>query len=327
MPATTTKAARFTRAATDKALWFTERDRVLLAALYRYHLLTTHQLVTLHPGSAQKTRWRLRELFDAGYVHRYNTKIDLTLPGSEPIVHALTDRGADWLAENCPEFERLKSRYNENNARRTLASIPHVLMVADILLRFELACYYQPETAAFLAQPALLARLPEASRRRRAPTQWNCRVAYQGQTLTIGNHPDQVFGLVNRARPEGHNTLYFFLEADRGSETVQPVTGHLGKATLYRKLLAYYHTHLLKAHQATFGDWMRNFRVLFVVDSRGRGRGGKTRLENLLETARAATENRLPDLFLFTTYDALQASENPLTHSWVNAHGEPRLLL
>ena len=326
MPATR-RASRFTRDATAQTLGFTKRDRILLYALYRYPLLTTHQLATLHPGSAQKTRWRLRELFDAGYVHRYNTKTDLTIPGSEPIVYALTDRGATWLSAHCPDIERLKVRYNENNARRTLASIPHGLMVADLLLRFELACTYQPEAAAFLAQAALLARLPEARRRRRTPTQWNCLVAHQGQTLTVGNHPDQVFGLINRARPEGRNTLYFFLEADRGTETVQPVSGHLGKATLYRKLLAYYHTHLRKAHQAAFGDWMRNFRVLFVVDSAGRGRGGQTRLENLLETARAATDNHLPDLFLFTTYDAFKASENPLTHSWVNAQGEPRLLL
>jgi hypothetical protein len=72
---------------------------------------------------------------------------------------------------------------------------------------------------------------------------------------------------------------------------------------------------------------MRNFRVLFVVDSTGRASDGKTRLENFIATAGQVTDGKLVDLFLFTTFDRLKASESPLTHPWVNVAGKETRLL
>ena len=85
-------------------------------------------------------------------------------------------------------------------------------------------------------------------------------------------------------------------------------------------------THTNKLHQAVFGDWMGNFRVLWVIDSHGRDRDGKTRLENFLETAQEVTAGKISDVFLFTTYDAFK-NANPLTHGWVNAKGETRRII
>ena len=327
MSQATIRASRYKRRVTEKSLCFTERDFVILHALYKYHLLTTHQLVATHQGSEQKTRWRLRELFDDGIVERFHTKTDMTIPGSDPVVYALTDRGADWLSEHRPDIERQHKRYNENNARRTRSSIPHTLMVADTMLTFELACYYAPERTAFLSQQEFLAGAPEVTRNRRTPTHWNTRALIKGEHVPIGNNPDQIFGVLDKRRPEGRNTMYFFLEADRGSETVRPVTSHLDKATIYKKLLGYCHSHAQKMPQAVFGDWMRNFRVLWVIDSHAKARDGRTRIENFIETTQSVTDCRIPDLFLFTTYDAFKASGNPLTHTWVNAKGEERRIL
>ncbi len=322
-----TRMSRYKRRVLDKPLCFTERDLTILHTLYKYQLLTTHQIVAVHQGSEQKTRWRLRELFDAGLVERFHTKTDMTTPGSEPVVYALTDRGADWLSTHRPDIERQHTRYNDRNAKRTLSTIPHTLMVAEIMLRFELTSYYRPADTGFISQQMMLASAPEVTRNRRTPTQWNNKILVKGEPVMIGNNPDQMFGVVDRTRPEGRNTLYFFLEADRASETVRPVTTHLHKATIYKKLLGYYHTHVDKVHQGVFGDWMRNFRVLFVVDSTGRASDGKTRLENFIETAGQVTEGRIADLFLFTTFDQLKASESPLTHVWRNGAGKETRLL
>jgi hypothetical protein len=321
------RMSRYKRRMSDKALYFTPRDFTILHTLYKYHLLTTHQIVAVHQGSEQKTRWRLRELFDAGYLERFHTKTDMTVPGSEPVVYALTDRGADWLSTHRPDIERQHTRYNERNARRTLSTIPHSLMVAEIMLRFELSAYFRPTEVAFISQQGMLARAPEVTRNRRTPTQWNHKILVKGEPVVIGNNPDQMFGVIDRNRPEGRNTLYFFMEADRASETVRPVTTHLMKATIYKKMLGYYHTHLQKVHQGVFGDWMRNFRVLFVVDSTGKASDGKTRLENFIETAGQVTEGRIADLFLFTTFDQFKRSESPLNHLWVNAAGKETRLL
>ncbi len=322
-----TRMSRYKRKTLDKSLCFTARDLTILHALYKYQLLTTHQIVSAHQGSEQKTRWRLRELFDAGLVERFHTKTDMTIPGSEPVVYALTDRGADWLSVHRPDIERQRARYNERNTRRTLSTIPHALMVAEVMLRFELTAYYRSTEIEFIPQQEMLAKAPEVTRNRRTPTHWNNKILVKGESVVIGNNPDQMFGVIVRKRPEGRNTMYFFLEADRASETVRPVTKHLDKATIYKKLLGYYHTHGEKVHQNVFGDWMRNFRVLFVVDSTGRASDGKTRLENFIATAGQVTEGRMADLFLFTTFDRLKASESPLTHPWVNVAGEERRLL
>jgi hypothetical protein len=323
------RASRYKRKETDKSLWFTARDFSILYALYKYHLLTTHQLVACHAGNAQKTRHRLRELFDAEFVARFHTKTDLTTPGSDPVVYALTDRGANWLSAHRPDVERLRARYNERNAKRTLLSIPHALLVADVMLAFETASRLHAEEVAFLSQLSLLARAPEATRNRRSPTHWSSKVPQKGarEPLAIGNNPDQIFGLELRQREAGHNRMYFFLEADRGTESVRPVTAHLEKATIYKKLLGYYHTHLKKVHQGVFGEWLSNFRVLWVIDSNAKARDGKTRLQHFLETAQVATDGHLPDMFLFTTSEALNASQNPLTHEWVNMRGEVRRIL
>lgn len=321
-----TRAPRFKRTATDKALMFTGRDFDLLYALYKYHLATTHQLALIHQGSEQKTRWRLRELFDAGYVQRFNTKTDATVPGSEPVVYALTDLGADWLTEHRADVERLAKRYNLNNARRTLATIPHALMVAEVMLRFELACYYNSDRLTFIDQRELLARAPERTRNRRTPTHWVSSGPAGGDGAKIGNNPDQLFGIVDKERPEGRNTAYFFLEADRGTESVRPRRRHFNKSTAYKKLLGYYHTHRDKLHNTVFGQGMQNFRVLWVIDSNQRDASGKTRLENFLDTANEVTGGTIADLFLFTTYDAFK-NENPMTHTWVNTRGEGRRII
>jgi hypothetical protein len=321
------RSSRYKRKVTDKSLCFTERDFSILHTLYKYHLATTHQLVTVHPGNEQKTRWRLRELFDAGLVERFNTKTDMTTPGSEPLVYALTDRGADWLSTHRIDVERQHARYNERNARRTLGSIPHMVMVAEVMTRFEIASYYRSNDIAFLSQQEILARAPEATRNRQSPTHWNTKVLLKGEHVHIGNNPDQVFGLEFKTREAGRNRAYFFLEADRGTETVRPIAGHLNKATIYKKLLGYCNTHAQKVHQGVFGDWMRNFRVLWVIDSHAKARDGRTRLENFLETTQSVTNCRIADLFLFTTLDALQAHGDPLTHTWVNASGEGRRIV
>ena len=325
---TAPRTSRYKRKVTDKSLCFTERDFSILHALYKYQLATTHQLAAIHPGNDQKTRWRLRALFDAGLVERFHTKTDMTIPGSDPIVYALTDRGADWLSEHRGDVERQRARYNERNARRTLSSIPHVLMVADVMMRFELASYYRSNDVAFLSQAELLGRAPESTRNRRSPTAWNTRVLMKGDAIPIGTNPDQLFGIEDKTREPGRNRGYFFLEADRGTETVRPISGHLDKATIYKKLLGYCATHTQKLHQGVFGDWMRNFRVLWVINSsNGKARDGRTRLENFLETTRSVTNCRIADLFLFTTHDALRAHGDPLTHTWVNANGEGRQIL
>ncbi len=92
-------------------------------------------------------------------------------------------------------------------------------------------------------------------------------------------------------------------------------------------MLGYCYTHAHKVHRGVFGDWMRNFRVLWVIDSNAPARDGRTRLQNFLDTTQTITDGCHPDLFLFTTYDALKAASSPLAHTWVNANGKPSQII
>jgi hypothetical protein len=192
-------------------------------------------------------------------------------------------------------------------------------MVADIMVRFELACYFNPRFTLF-GQRELLKEAPERTRARRSVLHWNSMVNVSGKRVRIGNNPDQFFAVFDH---RSKKLNYFFLEADRGTETVRPQRRHLNKSTIYRKLLGYYHTHKNRLHKTVFGEHMRNFRVLWVIDSDGTDKDGNTRLDNMLVTTQEVTGGTLSDLFLFIDYRAFQ-SDDLFDLNWLNGKGELR---
>lgn len=324
-------APHFKRRQTNKRREFTARDFDLFYGLYKYELLTTNQLVTIHPGGRDKTVKRLRELYDFKFVERFNTKTDLRESGSHQHVYAFTDAGADWFAMHRPDIDRKKRRYDENNARRDVLMFPHALMISEVMVRYESGCYFQPEDVELIVQHRLTERMPDLTRNRRQPTHWSNKITIERKEYRIGNNPDQFFGLVNKRRQEPKNKMYLFLEGDRGRETVKPITKHFDKTTIFKKMLGYTYTHAHKEHQRVFGEWMGNFRVLWIVDSHGKASSGKTRLQNFIDTAQAAFNAidgvQRRNLFLFTTYDNFRAAQNPLDVVWFNALGEKTALL
>jgi hypothetical protein len=70
----------------------TERQKVAIRLVYDYSRITTDQLVTLMPGSAQKNRRLLRQLFHHRYVNRKK------ISNNAPILYSPAKRGADLIA-------------------------------------------------------------------------------------------------------------------------------------------------------------------------------------------------------------------------------------
>src|SRR3954470_9689976 len=96
MPNVQARRPRFERAPV-RGMILTPRDLDILRAVYRHRLLRSTHLVALSGGSPQATLRRLQLLFHQGYLDRPAMQLDWYVRGSEPLVYALGNRGAEIL--------------------------------------------------------------------------------------------------------------------------------------------------------------------------------------------------------------------------------------
>jgi hypothetical protein len=234
-------------------------------------------------------------------------QLDFYERGSEPMVYALGNRGADLLARE-DGVPRGKVNWTAKNSNATRAFLRHTLLVADLMVGLELGARAMGRVRLIPARE-ILDRAPEETRREGQPFGWHVRIREPKAPPELGLIPDQVFGLQFEDEPEGRNRAYFFLEADRGSMPV--MRRGLLQTSVYRKFLAYAETWRQGLHTARFG--IRYFRILTVTPS-------PERVRHLLD-AQASLPGGGSSLFLFADCGSL-LSGNPLLHPWVNGLGE-----
>lgn len=306
-----TRKPRFERAPVRRMV-LTPRDRELLRAVYRHRLLRSTHLAALAGGSRQAILRRLQLLFHHGYLDRPSMQLDWYDRGSEPLVYALGNRGAEALAAG-GEIRRRRIRWDTKNRNVSRVFLHHTLAVADVMVTFEVACRSR-EGVTFIPPEEILAEAPASTRRLRLPFRWQVDVKADGRRHRLGVEPDRVFGLRFDTLPENRQRAFFFLEADRG--TMPIARKRLAQTSFLRKLLAYEATWRQRLHRTHLG--FPNFRVLTVTTTRAR-------VEHLAATCRslAADGTRL---FLFTDQDRL-ACGNILTHQWVDGRGDTTQLL
>jgi hypothetical protein len=290
----------------------TPRDLEILRAVHRHRLLRSTHLIALSEGSPQTTLRRLQLLFHHGYLDRPPMQLDWYARGSEPLVYALGNRGAELL-ETRGEFRRGGIRWDTKNRNLSRVFLHHTLAVAEVMVAFEVACRSR-EGVQFMPPEEVLAGAPEATRRLRLPFRWQAEVRQGGKPYRLGVEPDKVFGLEFQGEPAHRRRTYFFLEADRG--TMPVVRKGLGQTSFLRKLLCYQEIWRQGIHGTHLG--ISNFRVLTVTTS-------KERVEHLVEACRSlgGAGSRL---FLFADRERL-GREDALTHEWVNGRGEGSRLL
>lgn len=306
-----TRRPRFARAPT-REFRLTSRDFDLVRAVAAHRFLRSTHLIALAGGSQQKILRRLHLLYHNHFLDRPRMQLDFYERGSEPMVYALGNRGADLLAKECG-VPRGKVDWGAKNRSSTRAFLQHTLFIADCMVGLELSCRALGRARLILPKEILRAS-PEEREKRRQPLGWRVRVREGTETADLGVVPDQVFGLRFEDEPEGRNRSFFFLEADRGT---MPLTRNsLLQSSLYRKLLSYQETWRQGLHTAHFG--MRYFRVLTVTSS-------PERVRHLLRVTANLPGGPSP-LFLFTDRESF-SSGNPLTHPLVNALGETARLI
>jgi hypothetical protein len=290
----------------------TPRDLQILGAVHRHRLLRSTHLVALSGGSRQATLRRLQLLFHHGYLDRPPMQLDWYARGSEPLVYALGNHGAELL-EREGGLKRGGTRWETKKRNVSRVFLHHTLAVAEVMVAFEVACQSR-EGVRFIPPEEVLAGAPEATRRLRLPFRWQVEVPRGGKLYRLGVEPDKVFGLRFEGEPEGRNLAFFFLEADRG--TMPVIRKGLDQTSFLRKLLCYQETWRQGIHRTHLG--IPNFRVLTLTASRERVRH--------LVTACRGLGSGGSRLFVFADQGAL-GSGNVLAHEWVNGRGEMGRLL
>lgn len=297
---------RFERAPV-RPMILTPRDLDILRAVHRHRLLRSTQLIGLLDGSRQATLRRLQLLFHHGYLDRPPMQLDWYARGSEPLVYALGNRGAEVLeAEGVARPRGI--RWDTKNRNVSRVFLHHTLAVAEVMVAFEVACRNR-EGVSFIPPEEVLAGVPGSTRRLRLPFRWQVEVRWGGKPYRLGVEPDRIFGLSFEGEPENRSHAYFFLEADRG--TMPVVRKGLAQTSFLRKLLAYQETWRQGLHRTHLG--LPNFRVLTVTTSR-------ERVRHLVEACQSLSGGS-SRLFLFTDEGAVHQG-GILRHEWVNGRGE-----
>jgi Replication-relaxation len=237
---------------------------------------------------------RLRELYQAGYVERPITQLQLRVkdgavaPGSVPMVYSVTATGLALLSDTQRAAlgpGRLSWVGKPNAGSRVF--LDHTLATTDVSTAVDAGLRTRPEYRR-LTEQELCAGMPAA--RRASSHRWSLPATYK--TTKLSAVCDLPLGI---RTANGRKQWNFLIEVDRGH---MPIERHdLASSSIVRKLLAYAKAHHDGAHLTHFG-W-RGFRVVVLTTS-------EARMRSCVAAARArfgaAAAGRL---FLFGTMDAV----------------------
>jgi Replication-relaxation len=300
---------RFRRVSAPSVV-LTERDIGIIRAVHEHRFLTSEHIRMLFDGSSQQITRRLQLLFHNQYLDRPREQREFQVrTGVHAMVYGLGNRGADLLAERFG-VPRGKVDWTSKNRETGQLHIEHTLQIADTMVRFEAACREKGNVRLVKAEE-ILKQAPDAVRDRGTPVRWDVTLAQQGTSKTIGVTPDNFFGLQFTDRPDVKNTLYFFLEADRGTEPVK--RSNLNQSSIRRKLITYYETNKQGVHTKEFN--ISRFRVLFITTTR-------ERMDNFIEANKIFHKGVGSNGFLFAAMPSLAQSESILAHQFLTGEGE-----
>lgn len=228
-----------TAPAVTPTLLLTARDKSILSALNKYHVLTTSLIQKLSfpvpEGKKEKTyqsvcRRRLFKLLGNGYIAKIKRKVYPDEGGVEKIF-ALNRRGAELLAQT----EHVEWKAKDNII--SLVTLDHTLAVSEVMVALEIHLRNSPYS--------IKLDIDERELRRR-------KKSVSGERLRLSKIPDRFVVIRNN---ENDTVAGFFLEIDLASESIQTV--------ITEKIIAYTNYYMSMFFEQDFG--LNAFRVLFIV--------------------------------------------------------------
>jgi len=239
----------------------TPRDRLVLYYIYTHRFMTAEHIQKVVDPSWNLTNLknRLTALFRNDYVARPQSQFGEFVEGggSKPLVYALGREGKKVLLDP-PYSLPLKSvNIVSNNTKVERPHIKHTLVTTEVVANARLACGQRNIT--FIDETDLIQTIshPERNIGKHRSRSWPVPAFAPLTTEPSWIIPDRMFCFHFPERPDGQNCLYFFLEADRGTEN--HVSADPTKATLSRKMRQYRATaksRVLKEHFPAIGSFI-----------------------------------------------------------------------
>ena len=104
------------------------RDVRIISLVHDFRFLNSDQIKLLVDGSEQGILRRLQKLFHHGFLDRPPSQVVYPLVGTQKMVYALGDKGADLLAEKSG-IDRGKIKWNEKNKEVKDRHIQHTCLL------------------------------------------------------------------------------------------------------------------------------------------------------------------------------------------------------
>ena len=232
----------------------TSRDTAILLDLYHYRYLSFSQLARLHFPSHSSAYQRLRILKREGLVKTFHA------PAIAERIFYLDTEGAKLVAAELDTAVDDLSWYRYTKTPKDYYYLRHFLAINDFRILITQVC--ESDVQKSDSHPiSLLGFIPEYIGEK---TKEGHVKKYLRDTVKDYSHtPDAVFAL-----EKGGNTALFFLEIDRGLETVSdPEKGFLKCVIFY---LHYFVARKYERYETDFGAPFKSVRTLVVTPSQKR---------------------------------------------------------
>jgi DNA-binding Lrp family transcriptional regulator len=238
----------------------TERDVAILIDLYNYRYLSFSQLARLHFSSDATAYRRLRKLKNEGLVKTFHA------PAIPERIFSLDKEGAKLVAAEL-ELEtdgQEVSWFRYSKTPKDYYYLRHFLAINDFRILITHACQESPIT--------LLGFIPEYLGEK--TSQGHVKKYLRDSVNEYSHTPDGVFAL-----EKDGNAAIFFLEIDRGLETVSdPEKGFLKCAVFY---LNYFVARKYTRYEKDFSASFKSFRALIITPSDSRLQHMREAVSNL----------------------------------------------
>lgn len=300
----------------------TTDDEAIIWHAYRHRLIDAAMLRSLFPNrSPQKITRRLNTLRQARYldrIGRYGRRRQSG--GSYPEVYALGLKGAQWLRL---QGVSVNARYlTQKNSSLQGRSVDHLLETTAFMVALERSAREHGDTRVIHLDEILGATRRELGSKAGLPTTLRTQIEWKSHYGAEATAADKIFGLEKQRDQKSYT--YFFLEIDRGTETIVPSSHRIESRNFFRdtsflkKMVIYAQAFDRFAHKTQYG--MDKFRVLTVTTSRSRIKLMQEAYQNHVRPAGRA------GLFLFTDQATVESAENLLSIPFETAAGREVLI-
>ena len=288
-----------------RAFKLTPRDLEIIHQVARHRFLSSQQICALVAGASVQILRRLQILYHSGYLDRPKCQLDYYHQArTRPMVYGLGSRGAGTLRQKFDlPFARMDWDTKNKNTGRIF--LDHALMIAEILIAFELGCRVSDGRVKFISASEIVDEFTATGLTHEQLHRW--RTSYGATPESV--IPDAVFMLEDADAPAGKNRRLCIVEADRG--TMPLVRPRSTASCVERKLRIY--ANLWKQGQFMKKLKVNRVQVCIVTESAGR-------VSNMLRAFKNLPAGR--GLFHFGDVASLKDAASALDYPWQHLGAE-----